>query len=96
MKVAKGSVMIVARSTAIQFQMCRSLIPSKMKATCLLLGTDFASKKLRHVFLNSIITDGVTSLLVKTGTLPLVGSMVAVFNMFCVIFNGIYVLIITR
>ena len=35
--------------------------------------------------------DGVTSPLVKTGALPLVGSMVVVFNMFCVIFDGLYV-----
>ena len=88
--MAKGRATIVARSTAIQFRICKSRIPGKMKATCLSLGTEFASKKLRHAFLNSIITDGVTSPLVKTGALPLVGSTVVVFDMFCVIFDGIY------
>ena len=90
MNVEKGSTTIVAWSAAIQFQMRKSLIPGKMKATCLSAGTDFASKKSSHAFLNSIITDGVTSPLVKMGALPLVGSTVAMFDMLWTTFEGIY------
>ena len=45
MNLLKGRAMMCTRSTVIQSRMRMSLIPGRIRETCLLAGTDFMMKK---------------------------------------------------
>ena len=80
MKSAKDSAAMHAQSAVIQSWIQMSLIPGRMRTTCLSRGTDFVTEKSWVAFSKSIVTAGVRSPVVRTGALLLVSSTVARVN----------------